>query len=103
MTMAVEPEPVGSSLALADDPGFRADVSALRAKATLKDLLGAPPDYRWPYTAERTVRNAAALHLSLSRLAIGDPERVDDFRAAARVAAQAWEGLATLEERTARS
>src|SRR6266536_5585443 len=90
-------------LGLASDRGFRSELAALRAKATLKQLLGQAPDYRWSYTAERAVRNATALHLAVRRLAQTDFGRVDDMRDAARVAAQAWEGLAALEERTSRA
>ncbi len=90
-------------LGLAFDRGFRRELAALRAKATLKQLLGQAPDYRWPYTAERVVRNAAALHLAVRRLTQADPSRLDELRDAARVAAQAWEGLAALEERTSRA
>jgi helicase len=101
--MAAEPTHFDGPLGLAADRGFRSELAALRAKATLKQLLGQAPDYRWPYTAERVVRNATALHLAIRRLAQSDPARLDDVRDAARVAAQAWEGLAALEERTRRA
>lgn len=101
--MAAEPPSSAYPLSLLHDAGFRREIAALRAKATLKQLLGEAPNYRWSFTAERAVRNAIALHLAVRRAAIEAAEHTQDMRNAARVAAQLWEGLGTLEERTNRT
>jgi ERCC4-related helicase len=100
--MAADSEDVAGLLGLAGDREFQREIAALRAKATFKELLGAAPDFRWPFTAERAVRNATALHLLLRRLT-PDVESLHDVAVAARVTAQAWEGLATLEDHTSRA
>jgi helicase len=100
--MAADVDPTRGLLGLADDRGFQAEVAALRAKATFKELLGTAPDFQWRFTAERAVRNATALHLALRRAA-ARLDRLDEVASAARVTAQAWEGLATLEERATRA
>jgi superfamily II DNA/RNA helicase len=99
--MAREPSSPIAALELASDRGFQSELASLRAKATLTDLLGAPPDYRWGYTAERAVRNTTALHLVLKRAA-KSLRRLDEIAEPARVTAQAWESLAALEEGAAR-
>jgi hypothetical protein len=99
--MAREPLGPTDAVELASDRGFQSELASLRAKATLSELLGAPPDYRWAYTAERAVRNTTALHLVLRRAA-KNLRRLGEMAGPARVTAQAWESLAAVEERAAR-
>jgi helicase len=96
-----EPIVLSNELSLAFDSGYRAEVTALRAKATFKELLGSAPEYNWRFTAERAVRNTTALYLALRQVA-KNPRQIDAASEAARIAAQAWEGLASLEEYTSR-
>jgi len=99
--MAREPFETEDALELATDRGFQTELAGLRAKATLTELLGAPPDYRWAYTAERAGRNTTALHLALKRAA-KDLSRLAQLAGPAQITAQAWESLAAVEERTVR-
>jgi len=87
-------------LVLAADRGLLQELAQIRAKATLAEVLGTAPDFRWRYEADRVVRNLAVLHLALATEADGeaDPRLAES----ARVAAQAWESLAALAERVDR-
>lgn len=100
---AAEASSFDRAIGLAKDVGFRSELSALRAKATLKELLGQPPEYNWPDSPERTIRNATALHLAVRTEAEQRPDLAADLRAAARISAQAWESIAGLEELSHRS
>jgi len=87
-------------LALAADRGLLQELAQIRAKATLTEVLGSAPDFRWRYEADRVVRNLAVLHVALAAETNGaDNSQVSE---SALVAAQAWESLASLAERVDR-
>ena len=91
-----------AALTLASDQGFQAEIAALRAKATFTELLGAAPAFNWAFTTERAARNVTAIYDALRQVA-SVPEALDDAAGAALVAAQAWEGLAVLEDHASRA
>ena len=98
--MTMTSQLVERGLALASDRGLLQELAQIRAKATLTEILGSAPDFRWRYEADRVVRNLTVLHVALARDMNGaeDPR----LRESARVAAQAWESLASLSERVDR-
>jgi hypothetical protein len=86
-------------LGLAQDPALLQELAQLRAKATLTEVLGTSPDFRWRYEANRVLRNLVLLQF---RLAQQRPDRVAAM-AASRVIAEAWESSATVFNGTLRS
>ena len=82
-------------LVLSSDPGWLQELAQIRAKATLTEVLGTAPAFRWRYEGERVVRNLALLHVALERSDVNGDPRIGE---AARVAAQAWESLAAISE-----
>jgi superfamily II DNA helicase RecQ len=87
---------------IAADPLFQVEVAQIRARATLTELLGEAPPYRWTYIAPRVVRNAAAALFDLERLALSDPAALPAYTNEALQYAYVWESLAMLEEATTR-
>src|SRR5450759_2647362 len=85
-------------LGLAQDPALLQELAQLRAKATLTEVLGTSPDFRWRYEANRVLRNLVLLQF---RLAQQRPDRVAAM-AASRVIAEAWESLGVLGDRVQR-
>ena len=81
-----------------NDNGLQGEVAQLKAKATLAEVLGRPPNYNWTYVAERVVRNAIAARHCLEELAITEGGTHDEFSLIARRFALAWESLAILSE-----
>lgn len=92
------PEPDAIARTLGNDASFLSEAAQLRARATLTELLGEAPAYRWTYIAPRMVRNATAALVDLQRIAFKDPTRIPAYTAEALRYAYVWESLATLEE-----
>lgn len=88
-------------LAIADNSEFRYLVGSARAQAALSDLL--PEDRRgdidrieWPHSARNLARNVTAIHTAVTTSLV-DADGAHNVHDAARVAARAWEGLASLQ------
>lgn len=93
-------------LEMADNSEFRYLVGSARAQAALSDLL--PEDRRsdidriqWPHSARVVARNVTAIHTAVTTSLV-DPGSQRDVHDAARVAARAWEGLASLQTAASR-
>ena len=80
------------------DNGLQGEIAQLKAKSTLVEVLGQPPDYNWTYVAERVVRNAIAARHCLEELALSENKTQYQFPLIARRFALAWESLSVLTE-----
>ena len=51
-------EAFDAARAVLNDSGYQRDVSQIRAKAVLTEVLGSAPAYRWTYSLAQVLRNA---------------------------------------------
>lgn len=86
-----------ASLALLELPRFRNELAQIGARATLK-ALESESTVRWLYRSERVVRNLTAMGQAVFE-ATDDDSAASALRPTTLAIAQAWEHLATLEER----
>lgn len=86
-----------ASIDLLDLPRFRNELAQIGARAALKEL-DSDSSIRWRYRSERVVRNLTAAGQIVFGKAYSDEGGFADQRSALTLA-QAWEHLATLEER----
>ncbi len=87
-----------ATLNLAYDPGFKGEVSQLRARALLQELSADTPADKWTYSAPRVTRNVTAALFSLMTLSLSNPRLLEKFEDSARQFALTWESLARLRE-----
>ena len=95
-TSEIDPKDILSQFA--SNSALHEEVSQLKAKSTLVELLGEPPPYNWSYVAERVIRNAIAARHCLEAIALTEETSYDEFSLVARRFALAWESLSTLRE-----
>jgi superfamily II DNA/RNA helicase len=79
---------------LARDRDLGREFAQFRAHATLLDLLGRAPDYRWNYRLDRLIRNAVALHTSLRETAQQSGKDDASLQEDALLTARLWEAIA---------
>ncbi len=85
-------------LSLIEDRGFLAAAAQIQAKALLKEVAEDVPSYRWSYTPQTIVKNAAIATFDIENLLRDNPTAIEDYASAAREIALVWEALARLEE-----
>jgi hypothetical protein len=93
---------IARALALAADDDLQRELRNVRAKATLTEVLGEAPEYRWRYSPSRVVRNVLALDRTVRAVAQDDLTTRSDIEEVAKGIAEAWESFAVLGERTER-
>lgn len=84
------------------DPGLMAEISQVRAKAVLTEVLGESPAFKWTYLPSRLARNTTAALLELETMSLVTPTLLEQSSESARRLAQTWESLAILEEGASR-
>jgi hypothetical protein len=93
---------IAQALALAADDDLQRELRNVRAKATLTEVLGEAPEYRWRYSPARIVRNVVALDRTVRAVAQDDLRGRSAMEEVAKEIAEAWESFAVLGERTER-